>query len=535
MKVRTKFIAVNVVIVALSLVAAVAVCLISFDKELRREAQLSQDMRLKTFWELLRHKGSDFRIEGNQLKAGDYVLNGNFELPDRVKEICGGTATIFMGDERISTNVVKPDGSRAIGTRLSGPAQQMVFQEKKPYRGEAEILGQTYFTAYDPIRNAQGEVIGALYVGVKKSEFYAAYHQLQKIILIMATLVLLLAALISRAVIHRIFNPLNRMHDLLKEISQGDGDLTRRLDYLKPDEIGEMSNSFNLFMDKLHAIITHVSQTTTQLASAAMQVKGSAGQIAQGADRVASQSGSIAAATEEMASTSSQIAHNCIQAADQAKQVMASAHTGASVVELTIGKMNHIAERVKAASKTVESLGIRSDEIGELIESIEDIADQTNLLALNAAIEAARAGEQGRGFAVVADEVRALAVRTTKATKLIAEMIAAIQKETQEAVVSMKQGVEEVESGTGEAGRSGAALDDILHRIVTLTGQINHVTTATEQQTSTTSEISRSMHLITDIVHDTAKGSQDSAAASTQLNQLAQDLQSLVGQFRLAA
>jgi len=323
------------------------------------------------------------------------------------------------------------------------------------------------------------------------------------------------------------------MHDLLKEVARGNGDLTRRLDYLKQDEVGEMSMSFNVFMDKLHTIIAHVSQTTGQLASAALQVQSTAGQIAEGSEKVASQSVNVATATEEMASTSSEIARNCQRASEEAQHAISSAHTGALVVDSTIVKMKNISERVISASQTVESLGKRSVEIGEIIGAIEDIADQTNLLALNAAIEAARAGDQGRGFAVVADEVRALAERTTRATRMIAEMIAAIQKETNEAVVSMKQGVEDVKVGTSEAGRSGEALEDILRCIGALTEQINQVATATEQQTSTTSDISVGMHQITDIIHETAKGSQDSAAASTQLNQLAQDLQSLVGQFRL--
>jgi methyl-accepting chemotaxis protein len=533
MKVRTKFILGNTLIVTVALVAAIIACLASFERELQRQATVSQEARIRTLWELLRGKGGEFRVMDNKLYVGDYALNGNFELPDKLKEICGGTATIFMGDERVSTNVVKPDGSRAIGTRLSGPARDAVITEGKPYRGEAEILGIPYFTAYDPIRNAQGQTIGVLYVGVKKSEFYAAYHQLKIIIAVVVGVILLGSVLVSYVVIRRLFTPFNRMHDLLVEVAQGNGDLTRRLDYRKQDEIGEMSASFNTFMDKLHTIIGQVAATTGQLAAAALQVQGSSGQIAEGTDKVAQQSTAVATAGEEMASTSSEIARSCLQAADEARQATDSAQSGSAVVERTITTMNRVSEQVMAAARTVESLGQRSDEIGEIIEAIGDIADQTNLLALNAAIEAARAGEQGRGFAVVADEVRALAERTTKATRRIAEMITMIQKETNTAVVSIKQGVDEVEAGAGEAQRSGAALEDILQRIDALTRQFNQIATAAEEQTSTTSEISRSMHRITDIVHDTAKGTQDSAAAAAQLNQLAQDLHSLVGQFRL--
>ncbi len=533
MKVRTKFVVGNTIIVAVALVATVIACLVSFERELRRQASLSQEARIRTFWELMHSKGSDIRVMDNKLLVGDYVLNGNFELPDKLKEIYGGTATIFMGDERVSTNVVKPDGNRAIGTRLSGPAYDAVIKEGKPYRGEAEILGTPYFTAYDPIRTAQGETIGALYVGIKKSEFYAAYHQLQQTIAVIAGVILLGSVLVSCVVIRRLFTPFNHMHDLLVEVAQGNGDLTRRLDYRKQDEIGEISASFNTFMDKLHAIIGQVAGTTSQLAAAALQVQGSSGQIAEGTDKVAQQSAMVATAGEEMASTSSEIAQNCLLAADEARKATDSAQSGSAIVDQTITKMNRVSEQVMAAAKTVEGLGQRSDEIGEIIGAIEDIADQTNLLALNAAIEAARAGDQGRGFAVVADEVRALAERTTKATHSIAEMITAIQKETNSAVISIKQGVDEVEAGAGEALRSGEALKDILRRIDALTQQFNQIATAAEQQTGTTCEISKSMLQITDIVHDTAKGTQDAATAATQLNLLAQNLQTLVGEFKL--
>ena len=534
MKVRTKFIAVNTIIVAIALAATTAACMIRFNQELRRQAQVSQETRLKTLWELLKAKGGDFKIVDNKLLAGQYVLNGNFELPDKLKEISGGTATIFMGDERVSTNVVKPDGGRAVGTKLTGPAYEAVIKKGESYRGEADILGTRYFTAYDPIRNAQNEVIGVVYVGVKMADFFAAYHHLQIIIAVIVCAILLLAAMISRFTIHRLFVPLNHMHDLLKDMAEGEGDLTKRLDYRQQDEIGEMCIAFNTFMDKLHTIIANVSNITGHLAVAAVQVQGSAQQIAQGTQHVSSQSVSVATATEEMAATSTEIAHNCILAVTEAQQTTESAKAGAAVVERTIAHMNGIAQRVTSAAQTVEILGRRSDEIGEIIGTIEDIAEQTNLLALNAAIEAARAGEQGRGFAVVADEVRALAERTTRATRTIGEMITAIQAETATAVTSMKQGVEDVAVGADEARRSGDALDEILQQIGGVTSQLNQIATAAEQQTATTHEISGNMGRITDIVRDTATGTQDSAVAAEQLSRQAVELKALVGQFRLA-
>ena len=535
MKIRTKFIVVNVVVVGLALASVTAACLMEFNRELRRQAMVSQEARIKTLWELLRHKGGDFTVADGKLKAGEYVINDNYELPDRLKELTGGTATIFMGDTRVSTNVMKPDGSRAVGTKLQGPAYETVLKKGKPFRGEVKILDVPYFAAYDPIKNPQGEVIGVLYVGIKKSEFFSSYESLRWVVAGIALLVIAVAGVVARFAIHRLFTPLNRMHDVLRDIAGGEGDLTRRLDYLEKNEIGEMSRSFNTFMDKLHGIITVVAQTVEQLAAASSQVRGSAEQMAHGAEQVAGQAGTAATAGEEMACTSSEIARNCAMAAEGARQATESATAGTTVVEHTVTAMNRIAGRVKASARTVESLGSRSDQIGEIVGTIEDIADQTNLLALNAAIEAARAGEQGRGFAVVADEVRALAERTTTATKEIAQMIKGIQAETREAVSAMEEGVRDVETGTAEAGRSGQALREILDQVNAVTMQVNQIAVAAEQQTATTTEISGTMQDITGVVRETARGAQESAVAAHQLNGLAEELKRLVGQFRLAA
>lgn len=534
MRIRTKFVLVNIVVVGLALVSVTAASLMEFNRELGRQAMISQDSRLKTFWELLLHKGSTFEVVDGNLVAGEYVLNGNYELPDRLKELVGGSATIFMGDTRVSTNVMKEDGSRAVGTKLQGPAYDSVIRDGKPFRGEVEILGVPYFAAYDPIRNPAGEVIGALYVGVKKSDFFASYDRLRWILAGIAVLLILVAGTVSTIIVLRIFRPLDRLHDVLRDISQGEGDLTRRLDYLEQDEVGEMNRSFNTFMDKLHGIIAVVAQTVEQLAAASLQVRGTAEQMANGSEQVAAQAVTAATAGEQMAATSSEIAQNCALAAEGAHNASGSATAGALVVEQTVVVMNRIADRVKVSAQNVASLGSQGDKIGEIVGTIEDIADQTNLLALNAAIEAARAGEQGRGFAVVADEVRALAERTSSATKEIAVMIRAIQHETRTAVASMEEGVHDVEAGTAEAARSGEALRDILDQVNAVAVQVSQIATAAEEQTATTSEISNNMQQITSVVEDSAQGAKESATAASRLNALAGELQQLVGQFKLA-
>jgi methyl-accepting chemotaxis protein len=246
------------------------------------------------------------------------------------------------------------------------------------------------------------------------------------------------------------------------------------------------------------------------------------------------QANTVATASEEMSATSNDISQNCTKVAGASDLAAATAKGGASIVNETISGMDIISERVVLTSKTIQALGVRSEQIGDIIRTIEDIADQTNLLALNAAIEAARAGEQGRGFAVVADEVRNLAVRTTKATKDISVMIQGIQKDTSEAVKVMEDGVSEVEKDVTCSHKSGQALEDILEQIYEVGMQINQIATAAEQQTATTDEVTNNIQHITDIIKKTAQESSASVHEVSQLADQARALQLLVHKFRLS-
>jgi len=272
--------------------------------------------------------------------------------------------------------------------------------------------------------------------------------------------------------------------------------------------------------DLVRDSVTMVSNTTNAMVEAA--------------EDVAQQAGTIATASEEMAATSADIARNCLYAAENAQAATEQTTTGAQIVRSSALVMENIAQRVVESSHTVESLGQRSDQIGAIAGTIEDIADQTNLLALNAAIEAARAGEMGRGFAVVADEVRALAERTAKATREIGGMIKTIQTETQSAVGSMGEGVEQVKKGTVETARSGSALEDILNKINELAMQVSQIATAAEEQTATTHEITNNIQMITDVVDRNVQSSRSTTEATRKLEQQVDELHKLVGHFRLA-
>lgn len=325
---------------------------------------------------------------------------------------------------------------------------------------------------------------------------------------------------------------LARFSEVIQKVAQND--LTVRVIIRADDELGDMGKYFNSMIDANSQLIENIRDSALHVASASDQLHGTAEQLAAGAEQVAAQTSAVATAGEEMAATSTEIAQNCSRAAHGSVAAGEAARAGSGVVEQTVQVMSRIAERVTGAARTVSGLGERSEQIGQIIGTIEDIADQTNLLALNAAIEAARAGEQGRGFAVVADEVRALAERTTRATREISEMIKAIQQETRTAVSSMQEGVDEVTSGTADAARSGEALCQILAEIDAVTTQVSQIATAAEEQTATTGEISRNIVEVTDVVRSTAGSAHETADAAGRLSRVAEELELQVERFKLA-
>ncbi|MFZ4858214.1 MAG: methyl-accepting chemotaxis protein [Desulfuromonadaceae bacterium] len=383
-----------------------------------------------------------------------------------------------------------------------------------------------YFTAIDKMIEYQSKE-------VEKSGKAADESAMQGEIIVLGLLIaaVLISILCAFLLVRSITGPIIPLVAVARKIA--DGDLTVQIAHTSSDEIGDLSESFRIMAQNLRSMISQVSNTSTQIAAASAQLQATAEHIATGAEEVAAQAGTVATAGEEMSATSGDIAQNCQMAAEGAQRASQAASNGGMVVGKTVAVMGQIAAKVQESARTVESLGARSDQIGAIIGTIEDIADQTNLLALNAAIEAARAGEQGRGFAVVADEVRALAERTTRATKEIGVMIKTIQKETKGAVAAMEQGVQQVEAGTEEAAKSGQALQDILAQVNDVAMQINQIATAAEEQTATTSEISSNMQQITEVVQQTSQGAHESATAAAQLSYNAEELQRLVRQFKL--
>jgi methyl-accepting chemotaxis protein len=346
---------------------------------------------------------------------------------------------------------------------------------------------------------------------------------------------ILLLTLSGLALVRSVSTALRSMIGMVEGLAQGEGDLTTRLDSARGDELGRLGQQFNSFLDKIHHIISRVADTAHQVASASEELSSSATLQAQGADTQKDQVTRIAIAMQEMSTTVQQVSENCLRAAEASSRAAQTAREGGTVVKQALTQMRAIAESVGGTAKEMGELGKSSEHIGRIASVIDDIADQTNLLALNAAIEAARAGEQGRGFAVVADEVRKLAERTTTATKEIAEMIKTIQNGTSGAVKAMESASIQVAQGVASTERAGDSLQQIIRMSEQVGAMIGNIATGATEQSAATAEINRNMDQIASQVKESTVGAQESAKACQDLSDLASDLQSMVGSFKLEA
>ncbi|HYF02947.1 MAG TPA: HAMP domain-containing methyl-accepting chemotaxis protein, partial [Patescibacteria group bacterium] len=310
-----------------------------------------------------------------------------------------------------------------------------------------------------------------------------------------------------------------------------EGNLNVQLNVRSEDEIGRLFYGFNTAVGKMRSTIQSVVTTVNQTATSSMQINSATEQLSASAQEQSAQSTQVAAAVEEMAQTSLENTRTAQHASELAKQYKATAHEGEAIIQQTVGKIREIADVVHQSVGTIEKLGESSSQIGEIVSVINDIADQTNLLALNAAIEAARAGEQGRGFAVVADEVRKLAERTSKATKEIAQMIKGIQSEANLAVSSMKKGSSEVAQGIVLADKAGNALAQIMTTSEETMQIISQIASASQEQSLTSTEVSKNVEVISEVSNQSAAGIQEIASAADNLNNLMNSLLDLTNRF----
>nr|WP_085695026.1 MULTISPECIES: methyl-accepting chemotaxis protein [unclassified Pseudomonas] len=348
-----------------------------------------------------------------------------------------------------------------------------------------------------------------------------------------AVVVLLVIAAAGMLLANTILRPLNLMKANLDDIAAGEGDLTRRLAITSQDELGELAGSFNRFVDKIHGLVRQITEMTSQLTGLVTQVSDQAHRSDQAMERQRHETDQVATAINEMSAAAQEVAKSAQNAAVAARQTDEEGQAAKRVVAGSIQQIHALVDDIRHSGVSLDSLQQDVSSIVGVLGVIRSIAEQTNLLALNAAIEAARAGEAGRGFAVVADEVRALASRTQISTQEIQGMIDRLQAGTQSAVEAMRRSSEAGDGTSAQANQAGASLDAMAELIATINSMNAQIASAAEEQTAVAEEINRSVHQIAVAVDSVADETQFGAQTSRSLAELGQRLGRLVGQFRI--
>ncbi|MEZ9142181.1 MULTISPECIES: methyl-accepting chemotaxis protein [unclassified Shewanella] len=341
--------------------------------------------------------------------------------------------------------------------------------------------------------------------------------------------------LVILSILYRnILTPLTALDTSMRNVASGSKDLTVSLDDSGQSEIAEVAGSFNLFVRNIRTLITDFSSDTQQLGTASVQLKASSSETLEGMQRLQGETEQVATAMNQMQATVIEVANNAELAAQAAKDSDTQALQGDKIVQQTITSIEQLSNGVEQAANALQQLQDNADNIGSILDVIRSISEQTNLLALNAAIEAARAGEHGRGFAVVADEVRTLSKRTQDSTNQIQQMIGQLQKGVQDAVTVMDSSRQQAVQSTEQAAKAGEALSSITQSVALIANMATQIATAAEEQTAVSEEINRNIVNISDEARLTVTNADQSHVASVQMNDLSQQLSEQVGQFKVS-
>jgi methyl-accepting chemotaxis protein len=572
---------------------AALVTLVELQRKGNQDALLAIDRNMRVAWHLLHDVGKTFTQKNGQLFADQTILNGHNDIVDAVSQLVGGTATIFMGDTRVATSVMQADGRRAIGTQLAkNAAYEAIFHQKKPFRGVVEILGVPYITGYDPIFNAEREVIGIVYVGIKTEEFYAGINRLEGIIVILTALTGLLGVGVAMFYVRRrIGKPIATMLHAFDQVAGGD-----LLSHIpvgsEQDEIGKAMQALRTMVESLRQMVAEIRYNIMTLTEASQQMEQVSDELHQGAATLKAQAHTVSQSASHLKNNMNEIAQAAMKsdntmatisaAAEQASVNMttisaaseeaattltnvakAAGHASGSqeavrqAVERSAGNVRQVAQSVMEVNHSLldvrrqceaASAGSReasaaalanqdvmkkltgsANEIGKVVVVIKSIAEQTNMLALNASIEATRAGEAGKGFAVVAQEVKQLARQTSDATGHISKKVEEIQGNVEDVTTRVQMVTERIDA-INEANRLilqavglqsqtmveiAQAMDQVSLENQEVTQRVSRSTEGITDVTRNVSEISAGISEVTRNVSEATSGIEDMARSVT--------------------
>ncbi len=459
----------------------------------------------------------EWDIRDGQLYKGDAIINDNYELIDYIGGLTGNTATIFMNDTRVTTNVKDSSGNRAVGTKVSEAVKAVVLQKGDTYLGEAEVVGQKFQTAYEPIRNAEGDIIGIWYMGASKEFVSDMVWDTQKGMILIAIAAIFISFLQAMRVA-------NNFVQSIDQISQGvqyaaNSDFTHRLDVERDDELGELASSYNRMVGTLGELTKGVDKTAQVILTSVKDLDVATSEQAKASDYMATtvdhisdgsanQSRALEETVDIVATVNERIVHiaeNALAAYESSRQSVNIADNGKQKIGATITQMERVNAQSNQTATTMRTLGEHSQEIGNIVGIISGIAEQTNLLALNASIEAARAGEHGRGFAVVADEVRKLAEQSAHSTGQIVNLVQNIQAEIDKAIGEVENNVGSIKEGVLSVKQANELFENLSHASDDVSLKIKDISSAVDN----IEKISKTLVEKTDIAYQVARQTAD--------------------------
>jgi len=420
------------------------------------------------------------------------------------------------------------DGEKVTAGRTKSPSGQLVDSKTTEYEGQTK----NNILEYDD--SGSISKVGDIVLQINTNPIERQLNQ-YAFAVILQTLVLDLGIVISIIYLLRrlVIRPVNKIALAMADIAQGEGDLTKRIPVKEKNEISQLVISFNSFVDKIQNLVIDTVGAIDQMSSATEDMTQIAATTKGEVDNQRLETDSVASAMLQMSTSVEHVAENASQAADASEGAEKTGENMKSVLEESINKITMLADKIDNGTEVINTLEKNVDEIASVLEVIRGIAEQTNLLALNAAIEAARAGEQGRGFAVVADEVRTLASRTQDSTQEIERMIERLQTGTRQAVTSMKESKEYGESTVEQAKLADESLQQIVEAVRSISQMNTQIASAVHQQSHVSEDISKSIRRIVDIADNTTNSTDKSASHAQQIKELNTNLKTTVSQFKV--